>query len=87
MEKSDCFTCHEVNKNTVGPSFQQIALKYENVKSPGEQLTRKIKEGGSGVWGTAKMTPHPKLANNEIKAMLDYILSFKVKEKKEKKIK
>lgn len=83
MEKSDCFTCHEVDKNTVGPSFQQIALRYENAKNPDEHLTRKIKEGGSGVWGTTAMTPHPKLTKSEIKVMLDYILSFKVKDKKE----
>ena len=25
MEKSDCFTCHEVDKTTVGPSLHQIA--------------------------------------------------------------
>src|SRR5690606_1333393 len=24
MEKSDCFTCHEMNHNTVGPAFQEI---------------------------------------------------------------
>ena len=33
MEKSDCMTCHELDKNTVGPSFQQIAQRY-----PAEKL-------------------------------------------------
>jgi cytochrome c len=86
MEKSDCFTCHEADKNTVGPSFQQIALRYENSKNPDERLIRKIKEGGSGVWGTSFMTPHPKLTSNEIKEMLDYILSFKASEEKENNV-
>ncbi len=86
MEKSDCFTCHEVDKNTVGPSFHQIALKYENAKSMGKHLVRKIQEGGSGVWGTAQMTAHPKLTKNEITAMLDYILSFKASEKEENNV-
>ncbi|HEX8040381.1 MAG TPA: cytochrome C, partial [Chryseosolibacter sp.] len=33
MEKSDCMTCHEFDKQTVGPSFVQIAEKYPNEKS------------------------------------------------------
>ena len=77
MEKSDCFTCHEIDKKTVGPSFHQIALRYENEKNSAEHLISKIKQGGSGVWGTATMTAHPTLTENEIKTMLDYIMSLK----------
>ncbi|MEJ7831260.1 MAG: c-type cytochrome, partial [Segetibacter sp.] len=85
MEKSDCLTCHEIDKNTVGPSFRQIALRYENEESRGERLVRKVQEGGSGVWGSAAMTPHPKLSKKEITVMLDYIFSLKPRDKKEKK--
>jgi len=49
MEKSDCFTCHELDKKTVGPSFHQIALRYEDEKNPAEHLIPRIKDGGSGV--------------------------------------
>jgi cytochrome c len=82
MEKSDCFTCHELDKKTVGPSFNQIAFRYANEKNPGEHLISKIKQGGSGVWGTAMMTAHPTLTESEIKTMLDYILSLKPAEDK-----
>jgi len=85
MEKSDCLTCHEIDKNTVGPSFRQIGLRYENEESRGERLVRKVQEGGSGVWGSAAMTPHPKLSKKEITVMLDYIFSLKPRHKKEKK--
>ncbi|MEO6290103.1 MAG: c-type cytochrome [Ginsengibacter sp.] len=83
MEKSDCFTCHEVDTKTVGPSFHQVAQRYENDKSPHEQLIRKIKEGGSGVWGSSIMNPHPKLTEKEITVMLEYVLSLKPGDKKE----
>ena len=83
MEKSDCFTCHELDKKTVGPSFHQIAQRYENEKKPDEHLIRKVKEGGSGVWGISTMNAHPALTENEIKTMLDYILSLKDGNKKE----
>ncbi|MEO5602306.1 MAG: c-type cytochrome [Cyclobacteriaceae bacterium] len=83
MEKSDCLTCHEFDKKTVGPSFQDIAQKYPNEKTAVQYLTRKVKEGGSGVWGTTMMNPHPSLQENEIKVMLDYILSLRPNEKRD----
>jgi cytochrome c len=84
LEKSDCFTCHELDRKTVGPSFHQIALRYENEKDPGEHLIRKIKEGGSGVWGNSIMNAHPRLTDKEIKTMLTYIFSLKPGNRKEK---
>ena len=83
MEKSDCFTCHEVDKPTVGPSLHQIAERYHNEESATRYLVRKVQEGGTGVWGSSAMTAHPWLKNNEISVMLDYILSLAPKEKTE----
>ena len=70
MEKSDCMTCHEMDKKTVGPSFLEIAQRYPNDQSSIEYLFSKVKEGGAGVWGSVPMTPHPDLAEKEIKEML-----------------
>lgn len=77
MEKSDCMTCHEVDRPTVGPSFRQIAQKYPREKTAVQYLIRKVQEGGSGVWGTAAMNPHPHVSEREIQEMLNYILSLK----------
>lgn len=81
MEKSDCLTCHEVDRQTVGPSFEQIAQKYPKEKTAIEYLVRRVREGGSGVWGNTLMTPHPNLEEKEIREMLNYILSLKPAEK------
>ena len=77
MEKSDCMTCHEVDKNTVGPSLQGIAQRYQNDKTDIDYLIRKVRMGGSGVWGNAVMNAHPALTEKEIQTMLDYILSLR----------
>jgi cytochrome c len=82
MEKSDCMTCHEVDKKTVGPSFIEIAQRYPNNKTSIEYLLSKVKEGGVGVWGSTPMIAHPGLTDREIKEMLNYIFSFKPKEEK-----
>ena len=81
MEKSDCFTCHEVDQNTVGPSLHNIAQRYQNEKKTVDHLIGKVREGGTGVWGNSLMNPHPNLNETEIEVMLDYILSLKPKEK------
>ncbi|CAN5341841.1 hypothetical protein BH23BAC1_BH23BAC1_07460 [soil metagenome] len=77
MEKSDCFTCHELDNKMVGPSFRQIAQKYQVQKEAVPYLITKVKEGGTGVWGNAMMNPHPNLSENEIRTMLNYILALK----------
>lgn len=79
MEKSDCFTCHEIDKRTVGPSFQEIAGKYGDHENPSITLIPKVKMGSKGVWGNSAMTPHPDLTETEIRVMLDYIFSLKPK--------
>ena len=33
--------------------------------------------GGSGIWGTVPMTPHPALKEEDIRTMVNYILSLK----------
>jgi cytochrome c len=83
MENSDCFTCHEMGNNNVGPSFQNIADRYPNDNVTKQLLIQKVKLGSSGAWGASVMNPHPQLADNEIKTMLDYIFSLKKIEKEE----
>ena len=80
MEKSDCFTCHEVDEVTVGPSLRQIAQRYDESKEIRQQLAEKVIAGGGGVWGTAPMNPHPTLNEDELHTMLRYILSLKPKQ-------
>jgi cytochrome c551/c552 len=79
---SDCATCHRLREGsggpTIGPAYDQIAKKYAN--APGyvvDSLEKKIISGGSGVWGTVPMTPHPSLRSTDVRAMVNYILSLK----------
>ena len=76
LEKSDCFTCHEWEENTVGPAFETIAAKYENTPEVTDYLIARVKEGGSGVWGSTLMNPHPHLDHQDLKLMIEFILSL-----------
>jgi cytochrome c len=39
-------------------------------------LVEKIKKGGSGNWGAVPMTPHPNLKDEDLKVVVDWILSL-----------
>lgn len=77
ITKSDCMACHALNEKSVGPSFREIALKYNNEPEDIYYLVNKVVNGGSGVWGQNPMSAHPQLARKDIEKMIDYILSLK----------
>ncbi len=74
--KSDCKTCHNKTRQTIGPSYTAIAQKYKNNNDNIVLLSKKVKKGGSGVWGEQAMTPHVDLADEDIRVMVEYILSL-----------
>jgi cytochrome c len=78
MAKNDCRTCHNPQVKTVGPAYVDIALRYKNTPENVELLTKKIVNGGSGVWGAAAMSAHPDLKPTDAQAMLAYILKLDI---------
>ncbi len=77
MKKSDCFSCHQVKRKVVGPSFIDIAKKYKSKKAAVSILVKKIKEGGSGTWGAVPMAAHASLPDADIDKMVKWVLAQK----------
>ena len=76
MEDSDCMSCHQADQKSIGPSFKQIAGKYNKSRSNVEKLANKIIGGGGGVWGEVSMAAHPDLKPADAQSMVNYILSI-----------
>lgn len=74
-QKSACMTCHAVDKKIVGPSFKEVAAKYKGDKSAEAKLIKKVKEGGSGVWGQVPMPPNPQVKDEDIKTIVQWVLA------------
>ena len=68
-QKHACTACHNIDGKLVGPSFVEIAKKY-NGKT--DYLAGKIKAGGSGVWGEIPMPPQT-LPDEDTKAMAAWL--------------
>lgn len=78
MKKNNCVTCHQVDKKTVGPGLKMIANKYAGDAGAAARLEDKVRKGGAGSFGSMPMPPAPaKVSDNEIKAMVAYILASK----------
>ncbi|MDP3468868.1 MAG: c-type cytochrome [Daejeonella sp.] len=77
ISSSDCLTCHKVDTKIVGPSYVDVANKYEASEANIEMLAGKIINGGLGVWGEIPMAPHTALSTDDAKEMVKYILSLK----------
>jgi cytochrome c len=79
---SDCTTCHRLNKESsgaaIGPAYSEVAAKYAPAADTTiDRLVKKIISGGSGIWGTIPMTPHPALKADDVKTMVAYIMTLK----------
>jgi cytochrome c len=77
INKSDCLACHKDDVKLLGPAYVDVAKKYEPTAKNITYLVGKIKKGGAGVWGDIPMSPHPDLPDNDVREMVEYILSLR----------
>jgi cytochrome c len=76
-KKSGCMTCHTAAKKLVGPGFKDIADKYRKDKDAEATLAKRVKAGSTGIWGNLPMPPNAHVKDDDIKIMVQWILSTK----------
>lgn len=74
--ESDCNSCHQMDSESIGPSYMEIADRYAG-NAESSSLPSKIRNGGSGNWGDVAMPAHPALSESDAQQMVDYILGLK----------
>ena len=84
IDLSDCKACHSIDTRSIGPSYREVAKRYEKDNSAVKKLSDKVIKGGGGVWGEQAMAAHPQLKQDDAENMVKYILSL-AKEKEVKK--
>ena len=76
IRASDCRTCHTVDVKAVGPSFTQIAERYNGKAGSRDVLARRIVNGSTGIWGTDNNMPaHPSMTLTDARTIAEYILN------------
>ena len=73
-EKSGCLACHGISTKVLGPALHDIAAKYKTDGAAEARLAAKIKDGSQGAWGPVPMPPHTHIAEDDIRALVRWIL-------------
>jgi cytochrome c len=79
-KKIGCFDCHSIDKNVVGPSYQEVAKRYKADPKAQSALIEKVKKGGKGNWTKiSHEVPMPpfsaRLSAADIARLVDWVLS------------
>ena len=77
LQASGCTACHSVDKKLIGPGYKDVANKYRGNKAAAADLVKKVKAGSKGVWGDIPMPPNAHVKDDNIKTMVQWILSIK----------
>lgn len=76
-KEAGCTACHMIQRKIVGPSYADVAAKYENTEENVELLTSHVIQGNVGVWGEVPMPAHPHLSKEDVETIVKYVLILK----------
>jgi cytochrome c len=76
-QASGCTVCHSVDKKLIGPGYKDVAAKYRGNKAAEADLIKKVKGGSKGIWGDIQMPPNAHVKDEDIKTIVQWILSLK----------
>ncbi|PRC92110.1 c-type cytochrome [Solimicrobium silvestre] len=76
-KSKNCMSCHSVEVKLVGPSYKDVAKKYNGQKDAEDKLVQKVMNGGSGTWGAMVMPPNPQVTEAEAHILVKWILKAK----------
>lgn len=76
-KQKNCLACHSVDKKVLGPAYKEVAARYASDPTAAARLSKKVREGGTGVWGKVPMPANPKVSEAEADALVKWILSLK----------
>ena len=79
IRSSDCFNCHHATQKLIGPSFNDIAIRYQDDPAAFDQSITRVISGSSKAWGEIPMLPHPNLTRDEVGSMIRWIYSLSEK--------
>jgi cytochrome c len=76
MKQSDCFNCHAIDRQIVGPPLLDIAAKYRGQEGALETAVTRVIKGSSKVWSEIPMLPHEALNPDQVRMMVRWIFAL-----------
>lgn len=96
LKQSRCTTCHDIEKDKIGPSYKEVAAKYKGkdaasiikAQTAADYLFDKVRNGtkkdnknwtkskAGKSFGVMTKNPKSKISDEDLKAIIQYILSL-----------
>ncbi len=76
IESKQCLACHQVDANSVGPSYLNVAMRYRDDAEAKTKLWKKLREGGAGAWGEIPMPAQSAVNEAEANEIIQAILGL-----------
>lgn len=77
VRSKNCVACHHAERRMIGPPWNAVATRYADNANALQLLSAKVLAGGSGNWGQMPMPAQANLSQDEVEALVRYILSYK----------
>lgn len=68
-----CLACHGIHKKLIGPSFDQVAEKYQSDPKAAERLVKVLQKGSKDTWGSIPMPPTT-MPDRDAKKLVAWVL-------------
>ncbi|MBS0569532.1 MAG: c-type cytochrome [Proteobacteria bacterium] len=75
IQKYGCVACHSADRKIVGPAFRDVAAKFKGHADAVATLTRAVRGGSTGVWGSVPMPPQAGPTDAELAGIIEWILA------------
>ncbi len=73
--KNGCTGCHGLTNKIVGPGYNEVQARYKDRVDAEPYLLGRVKSGGQGNWGSIPMPPNSHVGDDELKKLVQWILS------------
>lgn len=73
--KYNCMACHRIEGRQIGPSFRDVAARYQDKAEAATYLAKRVSEGGGGVWGAIPMPANSGIPTADLKGLIEWVLN------------
>jgi cytochrome c len=74
-KQNGCMGCHADSQKIVGPSWQDVAVKYKGQPDAAKKLSESIVKGSTGKWGQIPMPPQAQLSAADALTIASWVLA------------
>lgn len=75
LEASSCLSCHKASSKAVGPSFVDVAERYQTRGDAQAYVADRIRNGSVGEWGKIAMPRQSQVSQTDALLMAKWVLS------------